>query len=124
MPKNPQQRRQEAIKRYLAGEKVEDICRALSCSKSFLYRWQKRLNLANLNDGWQKARSRRPLKSPLKTTETVCQHIIHLDQALRNNGPSAGAKKIQQALKQQTIPPLPSIRTIYRILQRHQKEVK
>ena len=124
MSQNREQRRKEAMKRYLNGEKIEDLCRALSCSKSFLYRWQKRLNLANMNDGWEKARSRRPLNSPLKTTETVCQHIVHLKQALRNNGQPAGAKRIQQALKQQNITPLPSIRTIYRILQRHQKEGK
>ena len=124
MPQNREQRRKEAMKQYLDGEKIEDICRALSCSKSFLYRWQKRLNLANLNDGWEKERSRRPLKSPLKTPEAICQDIVHLEKALRKNGQRAGAKQIQQALKRQDITPVTSIRTIYRILQRHEKEVK
>ena len=124
MQKNRIQRRKEAMKRYLDGEKVEDICRALSCSTSFLYRWQKRLNLANTNDGWEKDRSRRPLKSPSKTPETICQDIVNLKKTLRINGHNAGAKQIQQALKQQDVTPVPSIRTIYRILQRHEKEVK
>ena len=124
MSQNREQRRKEAMKRYLDGEKIEDICRALSCSKSFLYRWRNRLNLADLNNGWEKERSRRPLKSPLKTPETICQDIVHLKKTLQKNGQRAGAKKIQQALKKQTITPLPSIRTIYRILQRHEKEVK
>jgi transposase len=124
MPQNREQRRKEAMKRYLNGEKVSDICRALSCSKSFLYRWRHRLNLADLNNGWEKERSRRPLKNPGQTPETICQDILHFKKALQKNGQQAGAPAIQQALKQQGITPVPSIRTIYRILQRHEKEVK
>ena len=36
-PAARQQRRQEAMKRYLAGEPIEVICREMGCSKSWLY---------------------------------------------------------------------------------------
>ena len=118
-----EQRRTEAMKRYLNGEKVADICRALSCSTSFLYRWRNRLNLANLNNGWEKSRSRQPVKSPLKTPEAICQEIVRLEKQRSRNGLGSCVPFIQQALKQQGMKPVPSSRTIHRILARHEKEV-
>ena len=115
-------RRKEAMKRYLDGEKVEDICRALSCSTSFLYRWRNRLNLADLNNGWEKDRSRRPVQSPLKTPHTILKEIVRLNKERPRNAQTSCVVFIQQALKQQGIEPVPSSRTIYRILARHEKE--
>ena len=40
MPHSQEQRRQHAMARYLAGDKIEEICRELSCSKSWLYKWK------------------------------------------------------------------------------------
>jgi transposase len=37
-----EQRRKHAIARYLAGEKIDVICRDLHCSKSWLYKWKAR----------------------------------------------------------------------------------
>jgi len=37
-----EQRRKHAIARYLAGEKIDVICRDLHCSKSWLYKWRAR----------------------------------------------------------------------------------
>jgi len=124
MIKPLEQRRKEAMERYLKGEKVSEICRALSCSTSFLYRWRNRLNLANLNNGWEKDRSRRPLKSPLKTPDTICQEIVRLNKERPPNAQTSCAVPfIQQALKQRGLSTVPSSRTIYRILARHEKEV-
>jgi hypothetical protein len=33
-----EQRRQEAIQRYLDGDPIEQICREMRCSKSWLYK--------------------------------------------------------------------------------------
>ncbi|HYM88507.1 MAG TPA: helix-turn-helix domain-containing protein, partial [Nitrospiraceae bacterium] len=33
-------RRQQAIARDLAGDKIETICREIGCSKSWLYTWR------------------------------------------------------------------------------------
>src|SRR6266446_729792 len=35
-------RRQQAIARYLAGDKIEAICRDMHCAKSWLYKWKAR----------------------------------------------------------------------------------
>jgi transposase-like protein len=37
-----EQRRQEAIQRYLDGDPIEQICREMRCSKSWLYKWKNR----------------------------------------------------------------------------------
>lgn len=118
-----EQRRKEAMKRYLKGEKVTDICHALSCSTSFLYRWLHRFNAANTKYGWEKSRSRRPAQCPLKTPLAICQEIVRLEKERARNGQTVGAASfIQQALKQKGLLPVPSSRTIYRILARHEKE--
>jgi transposase len=37
-----EQRRKQAVVRYLAGEKIEAICHDMHCSKSWLYKWKAR----------------------------------------------------------------------------------
>jgi len=37
-----QQRRQEAMERYRAGEPIEVIYREMGCCKSWLYKWKNR----------------------------------------------------------------------------------
>lgn len=125
MSQNHIQRRKEALERYLKGEKIKDICRAMTCSKSFLYRWLARFNAAHPRTGWeQKEQSGRPLTSPFKTSEAIRQEIVRLKKAWsRNEQRSCAVPFIQQALKQQGLLPAPSRRTIYRILSRHEKEV-
>jgi hypothetical protein len=38
MSQHTEQRRHQAINKYLAKDKVEDICRQLACAKSWLYK--------------------------------------------------------------------------------------
>ena len=125
MSQNHVQRRKEALERYLKGEKIKDICRAMTCSKSFIYRWLARFNNAYPRTGWeQKERSRRPLTSPSRTSESIVKEIVRLKKEWDRSGQRACAVPfIQQALKQQGILPAPSRRTIYRLLSRHEKEV-
>ena len=121
MTKEQVQRRQQAIARYLAGDPIEDICRELACSKSWLYTWRDR-SLAT-DPSWSAARSRRPRTTPTKTPQRIAQVVVALRQTLAQHGHDCGAAAIQQALEQQGIAPVPSQRTIYRILQRYAKEV-
>src|SRR6266852_3743890 len=58
MSQRTAQRRQQAIDQYLADDKVEDICRQLVCSKSWLYKWRDRSDAHHL--AWVQARSTRP----------------------------------------------------------------
>jgi hypothetical protein len=49
---------------------------------------------------------------------------VSLHLTLRHNGTGGGVTAIMQALAQQGMEPVPSRRTIYRILRRHHTEVK
>ena len=121
MAKAHEQRRQQAIDRYLAGDPLEAICRELACSKSWLYKWRDRSLATDLS--WSAALSRRPRTTPTKTPQRIAQVVVALRQTLAQHGKDCGAVSIQQALAQQGIEPVPSQRTIYRILHRYAKEV-
>jgi uncharacterized protein YjcR len=116
-----EQRRQRAIDRYLAGDPIEDICRELACSKSWLYKWRER-SLAT-DPSWSTERSRSPRTTPTKTPQRIQQAVVALYHMLAQRGKGGGAAAIQQALAQQGIEPVPSQRTIYRILHRYAQEV-
>ena len=121
MPHREEQRRKQAIARYLADDKIEDICKAMGVSKSWLYKWRDRYQADDPN--WAKELTRRPRTTPAKTPKTIEQAVVSLRRALCQNGRGCGAAAIQQGLEQHGREPVPSQRTIYRILQRHQKEV-
>ena len=121
MSQRKEQRRHQAIDHYLADDKVEDICRHLACSKSWLYKWRDRY-LAT-DPSWSAAQSRRPRTTPTKTPQRIAQVVVALRQTLAQHGKDCGAAAIQQALAQQGIEPVPSQRTIYRLLHRYAKEV-
>jgi hypothetical protein len=48
--------------------------------------------------------------------------VITLHRTLVQNGQQGSAAAIQRELEQQGIAPMPSLRTIYRLLQRHAME--
>ena len=116
-----EQRRQRAIDRYLAGDPIEAICREWACSKSWLYKWRDRY-LAT-DPSWSTARSRRPRTTPTKTPQRLAQVVVALRQTLAQQDTDWGAAAIQQALAQHGREPVPSQRTMYRILHRSAKEV-
>jgi transposase-like protein len=121
MAKAQAQRRQQAIERYLAGDRIEDICRELACSKSWLYKWRDRYQATE--PSWSEEQSRSPRTTPTKTPQHIAQVVAALHHTLAHHGKGCGAAAIQQALAQQGIEPVPSQRTIYRILHRYAKEV-
>ena len=113
-------RRQQAIARYLAGDNLEAICRDLHCAKSWLYKWKARYQADD--PGWATGRSTQPRRTPSQTPQPIVQRVITLHQTLVQSGQQGSAATIQQALTEQGITPMPSRRTIYRILQRHKAE--
>ena len=122
MPQHTEHRRHQALAKYLADDKVEDICRQLGCSKSWLYKWRRRYDATKAT--WAQARSTRPKHSPARTPEHVTQAIVSLYDKLRHNGTRGSATAILEALAEQGIEPVPSRRTIYRLLRRSHTEVK
>jgi transposase-like protein len=111
-------RRQDAIERYLAGNPIETICREMGCSKSWLYKWKNRYEASKPT--WFQERSRRPRSIPTQTPEALERAIIRLRDSL-SPGESRGvsAQVIREHLRRHHVAPLPSRRTIYRILKRH-----
>jgi transposase-like protein len=117
-----QPRRQEAMERYRAGEPIEVICREMSCSKSWLYKWKNRYQVTESD--WVEERSRRPQTSPTKTPEALEAEIVRLGQTLSPHGSgSVSADVIREHLRPHGGDWVPSRRTIYRILKRQAKEV-
>jgi len=121
MAQVPEQRRQRAIDSSLAGDPLEDICRALACAKSWRYTWRER-SLAP-DPSWSAALRRRPRTTPTTTPQRIAQVIVALRQTLAQHGTGCGAASLQQALAQQGREPVPAQRTIYRMLHRSAKEV-
>jgi putative transposase len=115
-----EQRRQQAVVRYLAGEKIEAICRDMHCAKSWLYKWKARYQADN--PGWATGLSTQPRHKPSQTPEPMEQRVVTLHRTLVQSGQRGSAAAIQQGLQQQGIEPIPSLRTIYRILQRYVQE--
>ena len=113
-------RRHQAIARYLAGDNIEAICRDLHCAKSWLYKWKARYQ-AN-DPGWATRRSTQPRHTPNQTPQPIAQRIVTLHRTWVQSGQRGSAAAIQQELQQQGLEPVPSLRTIYRILQRHAQE--
>ena len=122
MSQRTEHRRHQALDHYLANDKIEDICRQLACAKSWLYKWRKRYDAAN--PAWSREPSTRPKHSPTRTPDHVAQAIVSLYATLPHNGTGGGATAIMRALAQHGIEPVPSRRTIYRIIRHHHKGVK
>ena len=116
-------RRQEAVKRYFDGEPIERLCQERGCSKSWLYKWKNRYQVTEPD--WSQAHSRRPQTTPTKTSEAVTSEIVRLSQTLSpDESGTVSARVIRDHLGQHGVGSIPSLRTIYRILNRHAKEVR
>jgi transposase len=116
-PGDLEQRRQHAVKRYLAGDPIEAICHEMGCSKSWLYKWKNRYQAAEPT--WSQEGSRRPETSPGKTPAAIEAEIVRLRQTLSPDGSATvSARVIQDHLRHHSTASMPSLRTISRILHR------
>ena len=115
-----EQRRKQAVVRYLAGDKIEAICRDLRCSKSWLYKWKARYQADDPE--WAQSLSTQPQQKPSQLPQRMQQRVVELRRTWAPSGKPVSAEAIQQELEQQGIKPIPSLRTIYRMLQRHNQE--
>lgn len=124
MNTNEQALRREAIRRRLQGERRRDICRDLNRATSWFDKWwaHYRQNPAtNFAD-----RSRAPHHSPQQMPAHVVAAVLAVRQLLEAAAnPSTrygliGARAIWAYLKELQLSPLPSHRTIQRILAEHQ----
>ena len=106
-----------AVQRFKAGENPESICASLGKSKSWLYKWVKRFNK---NDpSWFEDCSRKPHLTPHRTKTEIEEIVKMVRLNLYSKDLFCGAQAILWELEDYGIQPLPSLRTINRILVRN-----
>jgi putative transposase len=105
-----------AVQRFINGENSESICTSLGRSKVWLYKWVKRYD--ENDDSWSEARSRRPKTVSGRTPSEIEELVESVRLDLYNNGLFCGAQAILWELEDLEVDPLPSLRTINRILSR------
>lgn len=111
------QERLRAVRRYLNGEKPEAICTSLGRSKAWLYKWAERYN--EDDSSWSESHSRRPLTSAYRTRQEVEEIVKLVRLNLYNKNLFCGAQAILWELEDLGVKPLPSMRTVSRILSRN-----
>ena len=106
-----------AVQRFKAGESPESICISLGKSKFWLYKWVKRYNE---DPSWFEDRSCRPLARPTRTPSEIEEIVKMVRLSLYNQDLFCGAQAILWEMEDLGARPLPSIRTINRILARNE----
>jgi len=107
-----------AVERFNNGESPDAICVSLGKSKSWLYKWIGR-HIED-DDSWSASRSRRPI-SDSKYTPTEIEEIVKMIRLnLYNHDLFCGGQAIHWEMEELCVSPLPSIRTINRILSRNE----
>ena len=106
-----------AVQRFKAGENPESISASLGKSKSWLYKWVKRFNKDD--PSWFENCSRKPYSTPHRTKTEIEKIIKMVRLNLYNKNLFCGAQAILWELEDYGIQPLPSLRTINRILVRN-----
>lgn len=112
-----QYKRVQAVRRYLNGERPESICASFGCSRSWLYKWVDRFT--ENNDTWNESQSKRPLHISRCTAKEIEEMVKLIRLELYNKGQFCGAQAIYWELEDLAVRPLPSLRTINRILSRN-----
>jgi putative transposase len=111
------QQRILAVQRFLSGERPESICASLARSRSWLYKWVERHHIES--NSWNESRSRRPLIVSSRTPNEIEEIVKMVRLNLYNRDLFCGAQAILWELEDLGVTPLPSLRTINRILSRN-----
>lgn len=115
-------RRQEAIRRRLAGERVAQICAALDRSPSWFHKWWQRYREEGAQGLYD--RSHAAFCVANRTDPILQKAVVQIRQHLQDRQSEKGrysligAPSISRELEQLGYRPLPALRTIARILRR------
>jgi len=107
-----------AVQRFKNGESPESICTSLGKSRFWLYKWVNRYS--DEEDLWYENRSKRPHATPNHTSEKIEEIVKMVRLNLYNNDLFCGAQAILWEMEDLGVKPLPSARTINRILARNE----
>ena len=106
-----------AVQRFLAGEKPKTICTTLGRSRSWLYKWINRFS--ENDDAWSRSLPTQPVNVANRTPTEIEEIVKMVRLSLYNKNLFCGAQAILWELEDLGIIPLPSLRTINRILSRN-----
>jgi len=107
-----------AVQRFRNGESPESICTSFGKSRFWLYKWVKRYDENDVS--WSEDRSRRPLVTANHTAAEIEEIVKMVRLSLYNKDLFCGAQAILWELEDLSVKPLPSTRTINRILARNE----
>lgn len=109
--------RRRAVERVLRGEAVTAVCGSLGYSRAWLYKWLDRHS--SEDPDWYKDHSRRPHRSPQQISAEIEESIKRVRKRLDKAEEFSGAQAIHWEMEDLQIHPLPSVRTINRVLARN-----
>lgn len=114
------QQRQEAIKRYLQGEKVASIARSIVKSRKWVHHWIKRYKSNPDAVNWFEDKSKAPRKvNSALPVETEQQILFIRNELMNEKMAQIGAISIQYECERRGIKPLPAVWTINRVIAKH-----
>jgi transposase InsO family protein len=113
-----EERRQRAVQRLLQGEAFTVVCLSEGVSRGWLHKWWMRHTRETAT--WFHDDSRRSHTQPERTPPEIEEFVQLVRLELYNRGQFCGAQAIRWRLADLAVQPLPSIRTIGRILVRHE----
>lgn len=106
-----------AVQRFRNGESAESICTSVGKSRFWLYKWVNRFDESG--HSWLEDHSRRPLAMPTRTASEIEEIVKMIRLNLYNKDLFCGAQAILWEMEDLGVDPLPSVRTINRILARN-----
>lgn len=118
MTNKKEQERIEAIDRYLSDDEPDNIIKSLGKSKAWLYKWINRYK--SDEPFWYQEKSKRPNRITEKISSEIEEAVKITRLSLYNRNLFCGAQAIQWELDEMGIRPIPSLRTINRILSRNE----
>lgn len=120
MKRKEQRDRKIAIDRYSSGEQISSIARSMGYSRQWVYKWIERHKNGDDETAWTQSRSSCPDSNPRQLSEEVVEAVKLVRLSLYNKGVFCGAQAIEWELKESGIEPVPSLRSINRILSREE----
>ena len=112
--------RELAIDRYSSGERITTIARSMGYSRKWVYKWIERHDNSDDSTDWSQSRSPCPHGSPRQLTGEVVKAVKMVRLSLYNQGLFCGAQAIEWEFRELGVEPVPSLRSINRILNREE----
>jgi putative transposase len=120
MKRKPKCDRELAVDRYSSGERITSIARSMGYSRRWVYKWIERHDNSDDSTDWRQSRSSCPHGSPRQLTDEVVKAVKMVRLSLYNQGLFCGAQAIEWELRELGLEPVPSLRSINRILSREE----